>query len=196
MAQIDDDIALLEASVDDDIALLEASVGATPTSSIDDDIALLEANIDSGITRADEEIGETQRFAGYLRKGYDLNEFADPRMLTKMGKALAKEKTRRANEMSEWGNPEDVSAWENAKDTWGVVGGIVKNLATFSTTPSKPWTEYNAKRNKEGEPDLDIEQTLGSVVNLAKSLWPGGQTPGDALSKFQTTNPQGSRKML
>jgi len=182
------------AQIDDDIALLESSVEDTPVSNIDDDIALLEANIDSGITRADEEIGETQRFAGYLRKGYDLNEFADPRMLTKIGKEIAKEKTRRANVMAEWEKPED--AMENVKDTWGVVGGIAKNLATFSTTPSKPWTEYNAKRNKEGEPDLDIEQTLGSVVNLAKSMWPGGQTPGDALSKFRTTNPQGSRKML
>jgi hypothetical protein len=125
-----------------------------------------------------------------LKRGFGNTRIANSKLLAGMAKEISREKRERAERLKKI--EEGPSFIENVK----VIPKIVKNLATFSTTPSKPYTEAVARHTKEGEASFDVEQTLGSTVNLVKSLWPGGTTPQEALRDFSTKDPEGARTFL
>jgi hypothetical protein len=172
----------------DDLRALVAQEEATPVPVQEDNFDDLRALV------ADVPIDQKAfEFQARLESGFGGMEHMDPKTKRKIAKELAAEKERRDKIMGEWESPDKGS---ELMDTYSTFGNLLKNTFwSASTAPTKVITE-NKARWDGGENTVDLENAVGSVVNLVKSLAPGGQTPGQALDNFTIRNKEGARAFL
>lgn len=168
----------------------EPTAVPTPTPEPEDEFAALREylrNDTEGVDRA-------LMIQARLENAFGAAEHMDSNTKALIARKIAEEEKRASDVRAGW-TAADEGKESKFLDTYTTTGKMIKNLAEFSTTPTKVVTENTAKWDS-GKNTFDLENTLASTVNLVKSLAPGGQTPGEALDAFSTKNKEGARAFL
>jgi hypothetical protein len=93
-------------------------------------------------------------------------------------------------------DPRHEKVYDPVSSFIGGIGETIDRALTGDQKPSLAIHEIQAARSTEDQKSPSFQKFLGSTVNLATSLLPGGKSPGQAWDEFSMYDQENMRKKL
>ena len=93
-------------------------------------------------------------------------------------------------------DPRHEKVYDPVSSFIGGIGETIDRALTGDQKPSLAIHEIQAARSTEDQKSPSFQKFLGSTVNLATSLLPGGNSPGQAWDEFSMYDTENARKKI